>query len=133
MGMEDFGKLVLRLTVGVLLLFHGIHKALGGIADIKQMLVAHGLPDVLANGVYLGEIVGPALIVVGLFSRAGAMLIVINMIVAVVLAGMGDLLKLNQFGGYALELEMFYLFGGLAVLLLGAGRLSLGGANGRLN
>jgi putative oxidoreductase len=133
MDMEDFGKLVLRLTVGVLLLFHGIHKALTGIGDIKQMVAAHGLPDMLANGVYLGEIVGPALVVAGLFSRAGAGLIVINMIVAVVLAGMGNILKINPFGGYALELEMFYLFGGLAVLLLGAGRLGLGGANGRLN
>jgi putative oxidoreductase len=133
MDMEDFGKFVLRLCVGVLLLFHGIHKALTGIAEIKQMLVAHGLPDMLANGVYIGEIVAPALIVVGLFSRAGGALVVINMIVAIALAGMGELLKIDSYGGYALELEMFYLFGGLAVALLGAGRLSIGGANGRLN
>jgi putative oxidoreductase len=133
MDTDDFGKLVLRLTVGVLLLFHGVHKALTGIGDIKQMLVAHGLPDVLANGVYLGEIVGPALIVIGLFSRAGAGLIAINMIVAVALAGMANILKINAFGGYALELEAFYLFGALAVVFLGAGRFSVGGANGRLN
>ena len=133
MNTDDFGKLVLRLTVGGLLLFHGIHKALNGIAEIKQMLAAHGLPDILANGVYLGEIIGPALIIVGLFTRAGAALVVINMIVAVVLAGLGELLKINQFGGYALELEAFFLFGGLAVMLLGAGRFSIGGANGRLN
>lgn len=133
MDTDDFGKLVLRLTVGVLLLFHGIHKALTGIAEIKQMLVAHGLPDMLANGVYIGEIVAPALIIVGLFSRVGGALVVINMIVAIALAGVADLLKINAYGGYALELEMFFLFGGLAVALLGAGRLSIGGENGRLN
>lgn len=133
MDMDDFGKLVLRLTVGVLLLFHGIHKALTGIAEIKQMLVAHGLPDMLANGVYIGEIVAPVLIVIGLFSRAGGVLVMINMIVAIALAGVPELLKINPYGGYALELEMFFLFGGLAVALLGAGRLSIGGANGRLN
>jgi putative oxidoreductase len=131
MNTDDLGKLVLRLTLGVLLLFHGVHKALTGIGDIKQMLVAHGLPDILANGVYLGEIVGPALIVIGLFSRVGGLLVVINMIVAVALAGLPQLLKLNGFGGYALELEMFYLFGGVAVMLLGAGRLGIGGS--RLN
>jgi putative oxidoreductase len=131
MDMEDIGKLVLRLTVGVLLLFHGVHKALSGIGDIKQMLVAHGLPDILANGVYLGEIVGPVLIIIGLFSRVGGALVVINMIVAVLLAGLGDILKIDAYGGYALQLEMFFLFGALAVTLLGAGRLSAGG--GRLN
>jgi putative oxidoreductase len=133
MNMEDFGKLVLRLMLGVLLLFHGVHKALTGIGDIKQMLAAHGLPDMLANGVYLGEIVGPALIVIGLFSRVGGLLVVVNMIFAIALAGIPDLLKFNAYGGYVPELEMFFLLSGLAVMLLGAGRLSVGGANGRLN
>jgi putative oxidoreductase len=133
MDMDDLGKLVLRLTVGVLLLFHGVHKALTGIGDIKAMVAAHGLPDIVANGVYLGEIVGPVLIVIGLFSRVGGLLILVNMIVAVLLAGMAHLLTINAFGGYALELEAFYLFGALAVMLLGAGRFSLGGANGRMN
>ncbi|HTQ13719.1 MAG TPA: DoxX family protein [Rhizomicrobium sp.] len=133
MDMQDFGKLVLRLTVGLLLFAHGLHKALDGIAPIKAMLAAHGIPDVLANGVYFGEIVGPVLIVLGLFTRLGGALIVINMIVAVLLAGLPYILKANPMGGYALELEMFFLFGGLCVALLGAGRFSLGGANGRFN
>jgi putative oxidoreductase len=131
MDMEDFGKLVLRLTLGVLLLFHGVHKVLDGIPDIKQMVAAHGLPDLLANGVYLGEVVGPILVILGLFARVGGFLIAVNMIVAVLLAGMAHLLSLNAFGGYALELEAFYLFGGLAVMLLGAGRIGIGG--GRWN
>ena len=130
---ESLGKLVLRLTVGVLLLCHGVHKLLTGIGFIGQMLNAHHLPAMLAYGVYLGEILGPVLIILGLFSRCGAALIVINMIVAVLLAGMGQLLALGPMGGYALELEAFYLFGALAVLLLGAGSISLGGEDGRWN
>jgi len=129
---EDLGKLVLRLTVGVLMLFHGMHKVLDGISGIKQMVVAHGLPDLLANGVYLGEVVGPILVILGLYARIGGALIAINMIVAVALAGMGSLLALDpHFGGYALELEAFYLFGGVAVMLLGAGRFAIAG--GRWN
>jgi putative oxidoreductase len=128
MDREDLGKLVLRLTVGVLLLFHGIHKVLDGIAGIKQIVTAHGLPEVLAYGVYLGEVVGPILVILGLFSRIGGLLIAVNMIVAVLLAGMGSLLALDpHFGGYALELEAFYLFCGIAVMLLGAGRIGIGG------
>jgi putative oxidoreductase len=54
---EDFGKLILRITLGGLLLFHGVHKLLNGIAPIKAMVTAHGIPDAVAYGVYLGEVV----------------------------------------------------------------------------
>ena len=131
---EDFGKLILRLTVGGLLLLHGVHKLLGGIEPIKHMLAAHGAPDMLAYGVYAGEIAAPVLLIIGLASRLGAGLIVINMIVAALLAGGGRLLALDgQTGGYAMELEAFYLLGALAVMFLGAGRLSVGGTDGQLN
>ncbi|HUO93625.1 MAG TPA: DoxX family protein [Rhizomicrobium sp.] len=130
---EDLGKLVARLSVGVLLLFHGVHKLLTGIAPIKQMLAGHHLPEALSYGAYFGEIVAPALIVLGLFARLGGGLVVINMLVAIYLVGMHQLLAIGPMGGYALELEMFYLFGGLIVALLGAGRLSVGGVDGPLN
>ncbi|MBI3675106.1 MAG: DoxX family protein [Proteobacteria bacterium] len=129
---EDFGKLVLRLTVGGLLLFHGVHKLLTGIQPIKDMLTAHGVPDALSYGVYLGEVVGPILVILGIFSRVGGVLIVVNLIVAVALAGMGSLMAISNGGGYALELEALYLFGGLSVALLGAGRLGAG-IGGRWN
>ena len=122
---EDVGKLVVRLGAGGLLLLHGVHKLLTGIAPIKAMVVAAHLPDLIAYGVYLGEIAGPILVILGLFSRIGGLLIVIDMLAAVALAGMASLFKLNEFGGYALELETFYLLGGLSVMLLGAGRLGL--------
>lgn len=127
---EDLGKLILRVTVGGLLLFHGMHKLLTGIAGIKAMAVAHGLPDALAYGVYLGEVVGPILVLLGVYARIGAGLIVINMIMAIVLSG-ANLMGMNAMGGYQLELEAFYLFGALSVALLGPGRFSLGG--GRWN
>jgi putative oxidoreductase len=129
---EDLGKLVVRLGVGALLLLHGVHKLLTGIAPIKAMVVAHHLPDLLAYGVYLGEIAGPILVILGIFSRIGGILIAIDMLVAIVLAGMGSIAMLNGSGGYALELEAFYLLGGLSVALLGAGRLGLG-IGGRWN
>lgn len=130
---DSLGKLVLRLTVGGLLLLHGVHKLLSGIDPIKQMIATHGVPDWLAYGVYLGEVVGPILVILGLYSRIGGVLIAVNMIVAVLLAGAGHLLALNPMGGYALELESFYLFGAVAVVLLGAGAYSAGGEHGRWN
>ena len=128
---DDLGKLSLRVTVGGLLLFHGMHKLLNGIEPIKAMVAAHGIPDAVAYGVYLGEVVGPVLVILGFFSRIGGALIVVNMAMAVALAGMGQLMAFNPMGGYALELETFYLLGGLSVMLLGAGRYSIAG--GRWN
>jgi putative oxidoreductase len=128
---EDLGKLVLRVTVGALLLFHGVHKLMTGIEPIGALLAAHHLPAQLAYGVYVGEIIAPAMLVLGLFARIGAVLVVVNMIVAIVLTGVGHIAQLGPMGGYALELEMFYLFGALSVALLGAGRLSIMG--GRWN
>jgi putative oxidoreductase len=122
---EDVGKLVVRLGIGGLLLLHGVHKLLNGIAGIKSLVVAAHLPDLLAYGVYAGEILGPVLVILGIFSRLGGLLITANMLIAIGLAGMASVAKLNPMGGYALELETFYLLGGLAVAFLGAGRLSL--------
>jgi putative oxidoreductase len=128
---EDFGKLILRITLGGLLLFHGIHKLLNGIAPIKAMVAAHGIPEIAAYGVYLGEIAGPVMVLLGLFARIGGALIAINMLVAVLLVGTAQAMTFNAMGGYGLELEAFYFWSAVAVMFLGAGRLSIGG--GRWN
>ncbi len=122
---DDLGKLAMRLATGALLLLHGVHKLLTGIAPVKALVAAAGLPDLVGYGVYLGEIAGPVLIILGVFSRVGAILVVADMLAAILLAGMVHLFRLNEFGGYALELETLYLAGGIAVALLGAGRFSL--------
>jgi putative oxidoreductase len=125
--LEDLGKLLLRVGLGGLLLFHGVYKLLNGLEPIKAMLAAHNISDAVAYGVYLGELVAPVLIILGLFSRIGGLLVAFNMIVAVLLVHTASLAALTpETGGYALELQAFYLIGGLAVALLGAGRFSLG-------
>ncbi|HTT98032.1 MAG TPA: DoxX family protein [Rhizomicrobium sp.] len=128
---EDLGKLVLRITLGGLLLFHGMHKLLNGIAPIKAMVTVHGVPEAAAYGVYLGEIVGPLMVLLGIFARIGGALIAVNMLVAVFLAGMAQAMTFNAMGGYALELEALYFWSAVAVMLLGAGRFSIAG--GRWN
>ena len=40
----DLGKLIIRLTLGGLMLFHGIAKLLNGIGFIEGELASHGLP-----------------------------------------------------------------------------------------
>ncbi|MGJ7533262.1 MULTISPECIES: DoxX family protein [Variovorax] len=131
--LDDSGKLLIRVTIGFLVLLHGIFKLSAGVGFIGGMLAKAGLPGGLAYLVYVGEIVAPLLMIAGVFTRAAAAVVVINMLVAFGLVHMADLFSLTKQGGWALELQGLYLFGALTVVLLGAGRFSVGGVKGRWN
>ena len=122
---EDIGKLVLRLTLGILLIMHGVAKILGGVGGIAGMLQNIGLPGFFAYGVYIGEVLAPLLVILGLYARIGALIIVVNMLAALYLAHLGDIFLLGQGGGWKLELQGFFLFTALAVALIGPGRFSV--------
>jgi putative oxidoreductase len=132
-SLDDLGKLVLRLGLGILLLLHGLAKLDGGLDGISRMVVAHGLPGFVAYGVYIGEIVAPILIILGLYARIGGLIVLVNMLFVFGLAHTTDLFMLGRSGGWALELQGLYLMGGLLVLLMGAGGYSAGGRSGRFN
>jgi putative oxidoreductase len=121
----DLGKLILRLTLGGLMLFHGIAKVLHGTGFIEGELASHGLPTFLAYGVFIGELLAPLMVVLGYQTRIGALLIVFNMLVAIALVHGHQLLSLGSNGGWALELQGFFLFTAVAVIFLGPGRYKL--------
>jgi len=121
----DLGKLIIRLTLGGLILFHGIAKLLNGVGFIEGALASHGLPSFLAYGVFVGEIIAPLMVILGYQTRIGALLIVFNMLVAIVLVHTNELLTLGRNGGWALELQGFFLFTAVAVIFLGPGRYKL--------
>lgn len=130
---DDAGKLVLRAVLAAMLLFHGISKMHNGIGFVADMVAKAGLPAVFGYGVYIGEVVAPLFMLFGLFTRAAALVVVINMLVAVALVHTSQFFSINETGGWALELQGMYLFSAVAIALLGAGRYSIGGATGRLN
>jgi putative oxidoreductase len=124
---EDTGKLLLRLTVAVLMLFHGYSKIVnpGAIEWIGGTLSAYSLPTALAYGVYVGEILAPLLLVAGVYCRVGGWLIFVNMLFALFLAHQSELFTVSGSGGWALELQGFYLMGGLVVALMGSGKFAV--------
>jgi putative oxidoreductase len=122
---HDIAKLVLRVTLGVLILFHGLAKLNGGMGGIVHMVEAHGLPGALGYGVLLGEVVGPLMLIAGFHARIGGALVLINMLVAVMLVHMRQLGAFNEQGGWALELQAMYAVSALAIALLGPGRYSV--------
>ena len=115
---NDIGKLVLRLTLGILVLFHGYAKIVKGVSGIETSLITMGLPAWVAYGVYIGEVIAPILVILGFYARVGGAIIMINMIFAITLSHSTQLLDLGRSGGWALELQGLYFFGSLAIALM---------------
>lgn len=122
---DDTGKLLLRLTLGLLILLHGVSKITGGVSGIVGMVAKSGLPGELGYLVYVGEVIAPLLLVIGLWTRIAALLVVADMLVAVALVHTKDLLVLSSSGGWALELQGMFFFTALAIALLGPGRYAV--------
>ncbi|KPP96810.1 DoxX family protein [Marinobacter sp. HL-58] len=121
----DLGKLIVRLTLGGLLLFHGVAKLFHGVGFIEGQLASHGIPAFFAWGVFIGELLAPLMVILGYQTRIGALLIVFNMLVAIALVHGHELMALGNNGGWALELQGFFLFIAVAVVFLGPGRYKL--------
>jgi putative oxidoreductase len=121
------------VLLSVLILFHGVSKLIGGVGFITGMLAKAGLPGALGYLVYVGEVIAPLLVLFGVFTRIAALVVVVNMIVALLLVHTSQFFTLNDTGGWALELQAMYLGAAVVIALLGAGRYSIGGASGRFN
>lgn len=121
----DAGKLLLRLTIGVLLLLHGIAKVEHGVGWIVDTLQGVGLPGFIAYGVYVGEVVAPILIILGVFTRVSGLIAALTLVVATLMVGTSKFFTLTQVGAWALEVEALYFFGGIIIMLVGSGRYSV--------
>lgn len=130
--MDNLGKLVLRLSVGGMLLTHGISKIQtfeSTLAWIQGVVSALGLPEFMAYGVFLGEVVAPVLLILGVLPRLSSLAIMATMSVAILSHTIGEngkaLFSLGDFGGWNYELQGLYLFGALAIFIMGSGKIAL--------
>jgi putative oxidoreductase len=123
--LTDVGKLVLRLTTGGLMLFHGVDKAIHGLGHVRGDLAAAGFPAAMAYGAYVGEIVAPICIILGLWTRLAAVVYAGSIAFAVAIVHGRDFVRLAPTGAWAAELWIFYVACPLVVALLGPGRYSL--------
>ena len=132
--MTDAGKLILRLTVAVLLLFHGVNKLRHGVGFIVSVLQAHHLPAFIAYGVFIGEVVAPILLIIGFLTRPAALIVVFNLAMALYLVIGSHVLVLDrQTGAPGGELNLIYIGAALSIALLGSGRFAVSKGQGRWN
>jgi putative oxidoreductase len=123
---ESTGKLILRVTLGGLILLHGINKVINGIDGMDGLLTAAGLPTWFKYGVYVGEVVAPLALIAGYYARIGAWLVAINMLFAVGLVHWNELFLVEaQSGGLVLEKQYMFLLSAIALALIGPGRYAI--------
>jgi len=127
----DLAKLILRVTCGGLLLLHGSHSAIHGIQHVKEMVSRAGLPEFIAYGNLVGEVVAPLFMIAGYKTRIAALVVAFNMLMSVLIAHRDIIFVRNDFGGWMIELNVFYLMTALAVFLAGSGRFALSRGKGK--
>lgn len=121
----DVARLILRITIGGLLLFHGIKKLIDGHDFIRMVLAEKGLPEFLWVGVPIAEVLAPLLIIFGIFTRSSAALIAFTMVMTIYLAYGGAGFELNQYGAFKVELNLFFFMTSVVLFFLGSGKFSL--------
>lgn len=123
---DAIGKLILRVSAGVMMLLHGIHKIINGHDHIKEMLNGAGLPEILWVGVPFGEVLAPLCLILGFFTRTATSLIIFTMFMAIYLTQGWSGLMLNEtYGGFNAEFNLWHLLVSVSIFFMGTGKWSL--------
>jgi putative oxidoreductase len=120
---RPFGLLLLRIALGVIFLSHGYPKLahLRGGAQMQNFFVEHGLPGYFLYISGVLEVFGGGLLLLGLFTRAAALLLGLEMCVAI--------WKVHSVHGYLAvhdyEFPLTLATACFALATIGAGLISL--------
>ena len=127
---------IARVVLGIIFFGHGAQKMLGwyggeGLASSMRAFKEHlHLPSILAFLVIAGEFFSGIGLIVGLFSRIAALVIVLTMVGAIATVHFRFGLFLNWFGnqkGHGIEYHLLVIALALVVIVKGAGAISLDG------
>ena len=119
---KSFGLLILRLSIGTMLIHHGYEKTadIENFADAFVRPIGIPFPIIAAYIAAYSEIYGSWLLIAGLFTRLGALAIIGTITVAIYHA-----IATAGFNIYLLELLILYMGGALCILLLGGGDFAI--------
>ncbi len=120
-GAFDFSMLILRVGFGILMIPHGYAKYQGFAEKQSQFMDFMGLgPATSLVLAIFAELVCSALLVLGLFTRAATVPLIVTAVVITFMAHEGDIFG-KAYGGFS------YLLVYVVLLLLGPGKYSLDG------
>jgi putative oxidoreductase len=124
--------LVLRLTVGTVLMAHGISKLERGIGAFADTVDSRGIPFpmITASATVTIEVAGGAMLLLGLLTRLWSALATLLMIGTTLVVKL-DAGLLGQPGqGSGMELDLLVMASALAITLVGPGPVSVDHAIG---
>ena len=124
---RSWGITVLRVAVGIVFLMHGIQKLFTiGVPGVEGMVGGLGIPFPRFFGVVLTlvELFGGAALILGVATRLTALLLAVDMLVAIIKVH----LKNGFFLPSGVEFALTLLAANLCLLLVGAGAASVDGA-----
>ena len=130
---DDIGAFIARITLGIVILPHGLQKLLGlfggaGFSDTVEFFVGSGLPAFVAILIIIGESFGALGLILGFLSRMAAFGITIIMLGAIVTVHLQNGFFMNWDGSGAGEGFEYHLLAvglGLIVLIKGGGIWSI--------
>src|SRR6202171_6327068 len=119
-ALQPVGLLLLRLSLGIIFIWHGYPKLTHPNA-MHGMFVQHGLPGYFVTVAGVLEVFGGGLLILGFLMRIAAMLLAIEMAVAI--------WKVHSAGGYQAvhnyEFTLVLAAACFALATVGAGRASV--------
>ena len=118
---QPLGLLALRMALGAIFLVHGYPKLTQAVGPMQTMFIQHGLPGQLVYVAGVIETFGGLLLVVGLFARGVALILAMEMVVAIVkVHNVHGIMALHEY-----EFPLALAAGALALATVGAGTLSV--------
>jgi putative oxidoreductase len=131
----DWGALIARVFLGVVILPHGLQKLLGmfggyGFSATVEYFSSTGIPSLIGVLIVLAESFGALFLILGLISRISAAGMVLIMLGAMVMVHSQFGFFMNWFGaqsGEGFEYHLLALGLSLVVLVRGGGKWALDG------
>ena len=123
--LQPIALLVLRIALAIIFLYHGYPKLghLRGGSQMQGFFIEHGLPGYFVYVAGVIEMFGGGLLLIGLFTRPAALLLAVEMCVAIVKVHSGH----GYFGVHDYEFPLTLAASCFVLASTGAGFISLDG------
>jgi len=130
---DDIGLFIARITLGIVILPHGLQKLLGmfggaGFSGTVDFFVGSGLPSAVAILIIIAESFGALGLILGFLSRLAALGMTLIMLGAIFMVHIQNGFFMNWFGnqaGEGFEYHLLALGLSLVVLIKGGGKWSV--------
>ncbi|HEY3294115.1 MAG TPA: DoxX family protein [bacterium] len=130
----DFGLLLLRVLVGLALMYHGWLKVVHGVPGFAEGITKMGQPFDSAPLLFawlstVTELLGGFFLLLGLWTRYAAIALIINLSVAAFVRNAGNPI-IDPSTTATMELALTYLTMVAAIFIMGPGHVSVDGSRG---